>query len=143
MSTRILNETHVASRPNDRGTDLRFESIHTQVPSVIDDLMAAGIILPAQMSSPARDWSPEKRLAGAVLASALSDIRTLYGQRGHQRRVTEALDWVHSSDTTWPYSFLRLCGLFGLDPEWVRAEVMRWMVTPHRERRRMPLRHAA
>src|SRR5512147_2685539 len=72
--------------------------------AVIDDLMAGGELLPAQLPSPA-SWSPEKRLAAAVLASALIEIRDHLGKRTHRQRVVEALEWVGSDDATWPMSF--------------------------------------
>jgi hypothetical protein len=102
--------------------------------AVIDHLMACGTLLPAQLPS-ATCWSPEKKLAAAVLASALVEIRDHHGSKGHRRRVAEAIDWVQSDDSEWPYSFLRLCGLFGLEPDWVRGAVNRWMATPRDARK--------
>ncbi len=49
--------------------------------SVIDSLMAGGELLPAQLPV-ASHWSPEKRLAAAVLASALVEIRDHHGSSG-------------------------------------------------------------
>ncbi|MGH7785773.1 MAG: hypothetical protein ACRERC_02845 [Candidatus Binatia bacterium] len=103
-------------------------------PSVIDDLMAGGELLPTQMPSPTH-WSAEKKLAAAVLASALVEIRDHHGSPAHRRRVAEALEWVHGEDEDWPYTFLRLCALFGLEAEWVRAEVARWIETPRGARK--------
>jgi hypothetical protein len=97
--------------------------------AVIDDLMAAGEMLPAQLPVKT-DWSPEKKMAAAALASALVEIRDHCGSRSHRRRVAEALDWVRSDDTTWPYAFVPLCELFGLEPAWVRHVVGTWVGTP-------------
>ena len=102
--------------------------------SVIDDLMAGGEMMPAQLPS-ATHWTPEKKLAAAVLASALVEIRDHHGNPSHRRRVAEALEWVALDDTEWPYSFLRLCGLFDLDPQWVRDVVARWVQVPASERK--------
>jgi len=102
--------------------------------AVIDHLMAGGELLPAQLPS-ATNWSPQKKLAAAVLASALIEIRDHHGSASHRRRVAEALDWVRSDDGEWPFSFLRLCGLFGLEAEWVRASVQHWIATPLAARR--------
>lgn len=102
--------------------------------SVIDDLMAGGEMLPAQLPA-ATHWTPEKKLAAAVLASALVEIRDHHGSPGHRRRVAEALEWVALDDGEWPMSFVRLCGLFGLEVEWVRGVVARWVAVPPSERK--------
>ena len=102
--------------------------------SVIDDLMSGGELLPAQLPSATR-WTPEKKLAAAVLASALVEIRDHHGNAGHRRRVAEALEWVALDDHEWPYSFVRLCSLFDLEPQWVRGVVERWVQVPPAERK--------
>jgi len=102
--------------------------------SVIDDLMAGGEMLPAQLPA-ATHWTPEKKLAAAVLASALVEIRDHHGSPGHRRRVAEALEWVALDDGEWPMSFVRLCGLFGLEVEWVRGVVAGWVAVPPSERK--------
>jgi hypothetical protein len=116
-------------------------TIDLDVPSVIAGLMAPATLLPAQMPSPSR-WSAEKRLAAAVLATALNDVRFRPGKASHRRQIDEALQWIRSDDAEWPFSFLRLCALFDLDPEWVRAAVNRW-IHPASHRRRAIYRHAA
>jgi hypothetical protein len=102
--------------------------------SVIDDLMAGGEMLPAQL--PRRsDWSPEKKLAAAVLASALVEIRDHHGSPAHQRPVADALAWVESDEVEWPYAFLPLCDLLALEASWVREVVAGWMGTPRAARK--------
>jgi hypothetical protein len=115
--------------------------VDRDLPLVIDDLMAGGMLLPAQLPSPSL-WSAEKRMAAAVLASALNDARYRPDKASHRRRVNEALQWIRSDDAEWPFSFLRLCALFDLDPEWVRAAVNR-SIDPASRRRRANYRHAA
>lgn len=102
--------------------------------AVIDDLMAGGELLPAQLPA-ASHWTPEKKLAAAVLASALVEIRDHHGVPSHRRRVAEALEWVQSDEAEWPYTFVRLCALFDLEPEWVRGVVARWVATPRDARK--------
>ncbi|HSQ01490.1 MAG TPA: hypothetical protein VL049_30070 [Candidatus Dormibacteraeota bacterium] len=94
--------------------------------SVIDGLMAGGELLPAQLPA-ATHWTPEKKLAAAVLASALVEIRDHHGSPAHRRRVAEALEWVALDDGSWAFSFVRLCELFSLEVEWVRGVVARWV----------------
>lgn len=93
--------------------------------SVIDDLMASGVLLPAQLPV-ATHWTPEKKMAAAVLASALVEVRDHCGSASHRRRVAEALEWIALDDRDWPLSFLRLCEVFGLDAGWVRGVVADW-----------------
>jgi hypothetical protein len=122
-----------ASVPPDAPADSRWAG-STPGLAVIDHLMSSGTLLPAQLPS-ASCWSPEKKLAAVVLASALVDIRDHHGTRAHRRRVAEAIEWVRSDDGEWPYSFLRLCALFDLEPEWVRDAVGRWIATPRELRK--------
>lgn len=93
--------------------------------NTLEHLIASGEILAAQLPSPT-DWSPEKRLAGAVLMSALVEIRDRHADRQYRRRVAEDLLWVFSDDVDWPFSFVRLCQLFDLEPAWVREVVIGW-----------------
>jgi len=116
-------------------------SLEMDLPRVVDGLMAAGTLLPAQLPSPSR-WSADKRLAAAVLATALKDVQPYHGRASHRRRHDETMQWIHSDDTAWPFSFLRLCALFDLDAEWVRAVVKRWISAPT-DRHRVIHRHAA
>ena len=105
--------------------------------AVIDNLMAGGELLPAQLPS-ASNWTPEKRLAAAVLASALIEIRDHHGSAPHRRHVAETLRWIRAEEDGWPFGFVRLCALFDLDVDWVREEVARWINTPRGERKSIP-----
>lgn len=118
--------------------------IRNQDLDVLGHLMAGGQLLAAQQPS-ASDWSPEKKLAGAVLASALVEIRDHHGNPAYRRRIAEDLEWILSEDEQWPYSFRRLCALFDLDRVWVREIVQQWMSTPRdlRNRPNCPYRQAA
>ncbi|MBX3027206.1 hypothetical protein KF840_20090 [bacterium] len=102
--------------------------------AVIDDLMAGGELLPAQLPA-ATQWTPEKKLAAAVLASALVEIRDHHGNLAHRRRVEEALEWIALDDVEWPFSFVRLCHLFGLEVSWVRGVVAAWVRVPLEQRK--------
>ncbi len=92
---------------------------------IVGHLLASGEMLPSQLASPS-DWSPERKLAGAVLAHTLIEIRDHHGDTHYRRRITQDLEWVRSDDTEWPYSFIRLCELFGLEVEYVRSIVAKW-----------------
>lgn len=94
--------------------------------ATFEHLMAGGSFMPAQVASPCV-WSPEKRLAGAVLASALVGIRDHHGDPKYRNAIVEDLRWIALDDDAPPFSFVRLCQTFGLEPEWVRDVVRRWM----------------
>ena len=113
----------------------------TDAPTVAH-LLAGGEVLRSQMPM-ARSWSPEKRLAAAVLTAALMTIRNHYGDPSHAEAVAEDLAWV-ASDEQRAFGFLFLCGVFDLDPAWVRETVDRWKAKPREERAPFSLhRHAA
>lgn len=97
---------------------------------ILDHLMARGEMLAAQMPAPC-NWSAERRLAAAVFAGALVEIRDHAGERKYRRRIAEDVDWVDSEEKEWPYSFLRLCDLFGLEAAWVRSVVRFWVSEPN------------
>ena len=111
---------------------------------VLGHLLATGDILPSQLASPS-NWSPEKKLAGAVLAHTLMEIRDHHGEAHYRRRVSQDLEWVSSTDAEWPYAFVPLCELFGLEPEYVRGVVARWTQsgTSRTQRAWSAHRHAA
>jgi hypothetical protein len=102
---------------------------------VLQHLMAAGQMVAAQLPTPS-NWTPEKRLAASVLASALVEVRDQAGAPRRQQEVAETIEWIMSDDTEWPYSFLRLCQLFDLQPEWVRKVVRSWLQAARKQSRR-------
>lgn len=113
---------------------------------VIEHLLAGGEIVASQI--PGRSfWSREKKLAAAAFTSALINIRDNAGSshRRRSREVAEDIDWVMSEDSTWPYSFVRLCEVFSLNPVWVRERVHEWLEEPNSRagRRFSAHRHAA
>ena len=110
------------------------KSYHADL-AILDHLMAQGEMVPAQMPAPTH-WTAEKRLAAAVFASALVEIRDHAGERKYRRKVAEDLEWVQSEDIEWPYSFLRLCEVFRLEAVWVRSVVQFWMTEPNTGSRR-------
>lgn len=103
--------------------------------AMLEHLMACGEMVAAQAPSPTH-WTPEKRLAAAILAGALVEVRDHAGERKYRRRVTQDLEWITSEEREWPFSFLRLCELFGLEAEWVRAIVQSWVDEPSAPSRR-------
>lgn len=113
---------------------------------VIEHLLAGGEIVAAQLPS-ASHWSREKKLAAAAFTSGLINIRDNAGttSRRRAREVAEDVAWVMADDAEWPYSFVRLCELFALNPAWVRERVVAWLEEPQTRggRRFSAHRHAA
>lgn len=107
---------------------------------VIEHLVASGEVLPEQMPS-ACYWTPEKKLAAAVFVGGLVEVRNHARDPAYQRRVAEELRWIFSDDTTWPYSFVRLCELFHLEPAYVRQIVRKWLKSDSHRRRRICSTH--
>mgnify|MGYP001329822775 CR=1 FL=1 len=124
---------------------MRFDApkAGASIGSTVNHLLASGEMLPSQLPS-ASSWSPEKKLAAAVLTSALICIRDHYGDEPYAEVVEEDLAWVASDDMTDDFNFLHLCDIFGLEAAWVREVGERWKVTEKRERKPFSLhRHAA
>ena len=113
--------------------------------SLIEHWLAGGEMLPAQMALPSSVWTPEKRLAAEVLRDALLSVRNGGAERSQQHAINEDLRWIQSDDTAWPYAFVPLCQLFGIDVGWVRRIVRGWQQQPAAERGRYAprFRHAA
>jgi hypothetical protein len=109
-----------------RSTALQNDTEATEQLGVLRELLIGAEILPSQLASPSH-WSPELRLAAAVLAQAMADIRLRRRDGRDHIAVSSALRWVRASDSTWPLSFLRVCELLQLDPAWVRQSVNRWL----------------
>jgi len=121
----------------------RAEAVeHGETLVVLRELLHGGEILPAQLPSPSH-WSPGLRLAAAVLAQAMADIRLRRRDGRDHIQVASALRWVRSNDSSWPLSFLRICELMQLDPAWVRRTVRRWMGRASMQGRNTAYRHAA
>lgn len=81
---------------------------------------------------------PEVGLMYAVLQDALHCFRgrSSRSPRNAQRLAREAEEWFFSDDVDWPFSFLNMCAVLGLDPSYIRAGLRRWRQCPPQERQR-------
>jgi hypothetical protein len=79
-----------------------------------------------------RATSPERELALSVLWQAAIDLQKGRDsrQRKRQRLHREAFKWVASNDRTWPFSFLNLCDVLNLSPDYLRAELLASPASP-------------
>lgn len=94
----------------------------------------------------------EHRLLYAVLEDAVRCWQVYDGAtttRG-QRLFNEAAEWFASEDDSSPFTFVAICQLFDLEPDYVRAGLRRWSernrnvkgrVVPFRVRRVSGTRH--
>jgi len=97
----------------------------------------------------------EAALMYAVLEDAVRCFREQFISRGQQARRLgrEAEEWLFSEDQHWPFSFVNICAVLGLDVTYVRQGLLRWHQRPPKEARktrwravvsgRRPLRSAA
>jgi hypothetical protein len=120
-------------------------SRRSALPLLLYDLSAAhqtlppAAVLPEQFSSPAKPSRArgEVALMHAVLEDAVHCFQNLSGAPGKrsQRLAKEAESWFFSDDTRWPFSFVNICAVLGLDPEYIRLGLQRWrqqcLTTPH------------
>jgi len=94
------------------------------------DLFGTGIlpeqVFPSQTSRcPER---PETILMRAVLADAFVCVQHGFvnEERCTRRLAQEAEAWFLSDDASWPFSFLSICAVLGLEPGHIRREVKQW-----------------
>ena len=100
--------------PTDVGLDLVPEIV---LPSQFDDLRRN-----------AEGRPPEHRLMLAVLEDAVYSYQQGVKSRAtrDRRLFNETEEWFESEETTSPFSFVTICQVFGLDPDYLRAGLRRW-----------------
>jgi hypothetical protein len=84
------------------------------------------VLLPSQLAKRSeRAHSPEFRLVVAMFEEALRCVVSFADvQRGRQRRdFVEARDWFLDDGLDWPFGFVNVCDLLGLDAEAVRRSL--------------------
>lgn len=71
---------------------------------------------------------PEIRLMLAVMEDAVASIQRFATcpTASSRREFDEAVEWVESTDRSWPYSFENVCGALSLEPETVRRGLRPW-----------------
>jgi hypothetical protein len=94
-------------------------------------------ILPEQFFGPRASVSavrPEAALMRAVLEEALMCLQGHFGLMGRrgQRLAQEAEAWFLSEDAHWPFAFISICEVLGLEPAAVREALLRWRRDPER-----------
>lgn len=120
--------------------ETRKAGSETDAIAIVEHLLAGGEVLPEQSVVQSR-WSQEKELAAAVLLDALTEVRDYHRDPSYKRKVSEDLQWIFSDDAEWPFSFVNLCALFGLEPACVRRIVWGWLIGPAAHSQRQFGRH--
>ena len=99
-------------------------------------MLAVSMVLPEQFYS--RPTATDKvngevALMRAVLEDAINCFQKqpLKSGRRAQRPVKEAEEWLFTDDPRWPFSFVNICAVLGLDAEYLRLGLARWR-QPHR-----------
>jgi hypothetical protein len=71
---------------------------------------------------------PERALLLAVLDDAVRSFQDnlLSQNKKKQLLFEEAREWLFSNDSGWVFSFVSICGLLGLDPDYIRRGLKRW-----------------
>jgi len=84
---------------------------------------------------------PERRLMLAVLEDAINCFQAnlmAQGKRG-KKLFNEAEDWIMEQDNDWMFSFVSICEILRLNPEYVRQGLLQWK---EKTLRRNPTRHS-
>jgi hypothetical protein len=107
-------------------------------------LWFAAAVLPEQFFSPpyVQVERPETALMRAVLEEALTCFQyQFYARRaGTQQLARDAEKWFFSDETTWPFTFVNICSVLHLDPNYIRRGLKKWQANwplkiPQRKRR--------
>jgi hypothetical protein len=131
-----------------------------QLPPVDNDpdyrLRFDAAVLPEQFfGSPyVQTEKPEVALMRAVLEEALTCFQYQFYIRraGALQLARDAEEWFFSDSTAWPFSFVNVCAILHLDPNYIRRGLRNWknnwpLKIPQRKRRiigtRRPLTLAA
>lgn len=79
-------------------------------------------------STPTHRECPEVELMRAVLIDAFECFhkRFFSTNRHIQQLAREAEEWLFTDDHSWLFSFVHICAVLGLDPDYIRQGLRRW-----------------
>jgi len=87
-------------------------------------------VLPEQFFSlPSHHGKGEAALMYAILEDAFNCFTKQFIDNSLrvQRLAKEAEAWFFSKDESWPFSFVNICMVLGINPEYVRKGLRRWL----------------
>lgn len=142
------NSMATSLRTIQRDTSLQRSArpLSTSNLTVASQILSSSVILPAQFYSASVGLDTtrgEIALMRAVLEDALGCFQkqTVSSGRRVQRLAREAAAWLFANDYNWPFSFVNICAVLGLDPEYIRMGLKRWrqrpQTGPQKKRRRV------
>lgn len=113
----------------------------------LNEMMFPDMVLPEQFYAPSDSASKmrgEVALMYAVLDDALGCFQKSMATAGRraQRLAQEAEEWFFSDDVCWPFSFVNICAVLGLDPAYIRLGLRQWRqraTKPPKKRRQIVL----
>ena len=83
-------------------------------------------LCPVDLRPPPYARQPERQLMAAVLVDAVATWRR--HRRPHndraRRRLAEVVAWFDDADSSWPFSFERICGVLELDAARIRRMLL-------------------
>jgi hypothetical protein len=117
--------------PNSFGANPQCSWLQEHDRHVLTQFLSVGVVLPEQFQEVPigpRRQGPEARLLYAVLEDALWCFQQQFLPRyGNERRLArEAEIWFFSNTSDWPFSFVRICDVLGLEPEYLRRGLRQW-----------------
>jgi len=100
----------------------------TDQAEMIDFSLSSPLAVPPPAVTERIHSQPECRLLWAVLENAVDSYMknaTATGRRG-KRLFREAEEWIMQDDLTWLCSFISICHVLGLDPDYLRRGLRHW-----------------
>lgn len=96
-----------------------------------DQALPLMAVLPEQFYGPPTDDGPaarERALRRTVLEDAFRCFQRQFVTNGRraQRLAREAEEWFFTDDFQWPFSFVNICAVLGLEPASIRLKLKRW-----------------
>jgi hypothetical protein len=111
---------------------------------VSESLSSAGVFPEQFFALQSRSCTehPEVALMRAVLADALVCFQRGFARKGRrvQRLAQEAEAWFLKDDDRWPFSFVSICAVLGLEPSYIRRGLRRWSQGSSETMQRVPRR---
>ena len=107
------------------------------LPILLYDLGAASQLLPTAVVLPEQFYTRptgcdaqygETALMRAVLEDAIHCFQKQFVRKGRRvlRLAREAEEWLVADDPRWPFSFVNICAVLGLEPEYLRLGLKQW-----------------
>jgi hypothetical protein len=97
-------------------------------------------VLPEQFFSlPSHHGKGEAALMYAILEDAFNCFTKQFVDNGLrvQRLAKEAEAWFFSEDERWPFSFVNVCTVLGINPEYLRKGLQQWRQQRPTQRRQI------